>query len=151
MWWSGAFWGVGHRGLWCSGGPPMPPARAAWGELSVFETWAPPLCCGSWLRPKLVPPIGSSLGRMRFGFLLLCPSFFSSPWAGNQVTGVTGDRGTGVAGGAGMWWGAMTRRIEWLTRRRGRCPRAPARDSSPLDPRQGGMAPIDGNLSRDNF
>ena len=26
--------------------------------------------------------------------------------------------------------------------RRGRCPRAPARDSSPLDPRQGGMAPL---------
>ena len=29
-----------------------------------------------------------------------------------------------------------------LTRRRGRCPRTPARDSSPLDPRQGGMAPL---------
>ena len=92
----------------------MPPARAAWGELSVFETWAPPLCCGSWLRPKLLPPIGSSLGRMLVWFLLLCPSTFWSLWAGNQVTGVTGDGGTGSAG---IWWGSITRRIEWLTRR----------------------------------
>ena len=62
-------------------------------RLSVFGTWAPPHCCGSWLRPKLLPPIGSSLGRMRFWFLLLCPSFFWSLWAGNQVTGATGDGG----------------------------------------------------------
>ena len=69
------------------------------GELSVFETWAPPHCCGSWLRPKLLPPIGSSPGRMRFWFLLLCPFFFGSLWAGNQVTGVTGDGGWGDAVG----------------------------------------------------
>ena len=86
--------------------------------------------CGWRLRPKLVPPIGSSPGRMRFGFLLLCPSFFGS-LGGESGDGVPG---TGVPGG-GMRRGAMTRRIEWLTRRRGAAP-DPARDSSPLDPRQ---------------
>ena len=139
----GAFWGGGSSGMGCSGVPPIPPFAAALGELSVFETWAPPHCCGSWLRPKLLPPIGSSLGRMRFGFLLLCPSFFWSLWAGNQVTGGTGATGDGGAGGGRMRWGAKICRVGWLTRRRGRCPRTPARDSSPLDPRQGGMAPLE--------
>ena len=35
---------------------------------------------------------------MRFWFLLLRPSFFWSLWAGNQVTGVTGDEGYGGPG-----------------------------------------------------
>ena len=119
--------------------PPMPPSMAALGELSVFETWAPPHRCGSWLRPKLLAPIGSSPGRTQTWFLLLGPFFFGSLWAENQGTGVTGDGGYR---GAGMRWGSKTRRMGWLTRRRGRCPRTPARDSSPLDPRQGGMAPL---------
>ena len=108
-------------------------------RLSVFGTWAPPHCCGSWLRPGLLPPIGFSFPLFLFCVLLPCPSAFGSLWAGNQVTGVTGDGGYR---GAGMRWGSITRQMGWLTRRRGRCPRTPARDSSPLDPRQGGMAPL---------
>ena len=101
LWWVRGFLGCGSSGRRCSGGPPMPPARAALGELSVFGRWAPPHCCGSWLRPKLLPPIGSSPGRMWFWLLLLCSSFFWSLWAGNQVTGVTGATGDGGCRGWG--------------------------------------------------
>ena len=83
-------WVIGEAVSWRS---PNAALCGGIGGLSVFETWAPPHCCGSWLRPKLLPPIGSSPGRMRFWFLLLCPFFFGSLWAGNQVTGATGDRG----------------------------------------------------------
>ena len=73
------------------------------------------------------------------------PVLFREPMGGESGDGgygVTGGRGTGVTGGTGIRWGAKIRRVGWLTRRRGRCPRTPARDSSPLDPRQGGMAPL---------
>ena len=70
------------------------------------------------------------------------PVLFLEPMGGESGDGGYGGRGTGVAGGEGMRWGAKICRMGWLTRRRGRCPRAPARDSSPLDPRQGGMAPL---------
>ena len=88
----GAFWGMGHRG-WGVLAVPNAALYGGIGGLSVFGTWAPPHCCGSWLRPKLLPPIGSSLGRMRVWLLLLCPFAFWSLWAGNQVTGATEDRG----------------------------------------------------------
>ena len=132
------FWGCGSSGRLCSGAPHAA-LYGGMGELSVFGRWAPLHRCGSWLRPALVPPIGSSPGRMRVWFLLFCPSSFWSLWAGNQVTGVTGDRGYRGWGDAIRLKNAPDR---LLTRRRGRCPRTPARDSSPLDPRQGGMAPL---------
>ena len=154
-WWSGGAWvlrcggwqgcgGAGLLGVWVIGEavfwqPPHAALYGGMGELSVFGRWAPPHRCGSWLRPELVPPIGSSPGRMRVWFLLFCPSSFWSLWAGNQVTGVTGDRGYRGWGDAIRLKNAPDR---LLTRRRGRCPRTPARDSSPLDPRQGGMAPL---------
>ena len=111
----------------------MPPFAAALGELSVFED------VGSATLLRLVAPpgvycrpIGSSLGWMRFEFLQLCPSAFGSLWAGNQVTGVRGLRGTGVAGGGGVRWGAITCRMGWLTTAPG---------ALPPDPRQGLLAP----------
>ena len=95
----GAFWGMGHRG-WGVLAVPNAALYGGIGGLSVFGTWAPPHCCGSWLRPKLLPPIGSSLGRMRVWLLLLCPFAFWSLWAGNQVTGATEDRGCRGCGDA---------------------------------------------------
>ena len=72
---------------------PMPPFTAALGGSAYSRGGLRRVRCGWRLRPKLLPPIGSSPGRMRFWFLLLCPFFFGILWAGNQVTGATGDRG----------------------------------------------------------
>ena len=110
----------------------MPPPGVALGELSVFGRWAPPLCCGSWLRPKLVPPIGSSLPLFLFYILLLCPFFFGSLWAGNQGTGVTGATGDGGCQG----WGDAAGRYDALG---GVADSAPG--ALPPDPRQGLLAP----------
>ena len=107
LWWGtkvyrsiAAFWGVGlgEAVFWRS------PHAALYGGIGGAQRIrevgsATSLRLG--LRPKLVPPIGSSPGRMRFGFLLLCPSFFGSLWAGNQVTGVTGVTGDGGCRGWG--------------------------------------------------
>ena len=68
------------------------------GELSVFETWAPPHCCGSWLRPKLLPPIGSSLRRMRVWVPAVVPVLFLEPMGGES-----GDGGYGGPGLPGVW------------------------------------------------
>ena len=91
--------GCGSSERLCSGGPPSRRLRRHWGELSVFQAWAPPHCCGSWLRPGLLPPIGFSFPLFLFCVLLPCPSAFGSLWAGNQVTGGTG--GTGSTGSTG--------------------------------------------------
>ena len=58
-------------------------------------------------------------------------------WWGNGLKRSGGGRRCGVSGCEGMWWDSKTRRMGWLTRRWGCCPRRRVRDALSLGPRQG--------------
>ena len=110
LWWARAFWAVGHLGLWVLAVPQCRPLGRHWGrKLSVFGRWAPPHRCGSHGSAGVSAAHRLLAPAVPCCVLLLCSSAFWSLWAGNQVTGVTGDRGTGVAGGAGMRCGSGIR------------------------------------------
>ena len=141
LWRERRFWGVGHR----EGCVLAVPNAALYGGIGEARGIRE---VGSATLLRLVaPPKVTAAHRLLAGADAVwvpaaVPVLFWEPMGGESGDGVTGDGGPGLPGVWGCGEDQKRAGWGWLTRRRGRCPRAPARDSSPLDPRQGGMAPL---------